>query len=206
MGLTSRFRMPDTGIKNTIVTAVPAGVDGAVGVAGGCWYVAVVNARHEKKVAESLAARGVECYVATQREVRVWADGRRRAVDRVVIPAVVFVKCTEERRREIVALPYIHRFMVNRVTDRSASGSAVAMIPERQMDTLKFMLGHAETPVDFVPTVFRRGDTVCVVRGRLKGLHGRIISNSDGTHALAVNLDLLGGATVRINPLDVERI
>ncbi|MDE6416824.1 MAG: UpxY family transcription antiterminator [Duncaniella sp.] len=198
--------MSDTGTENTIVAAVPAGVDDAVGVAEGSWYVAVVNARHEKKVAESLAAHGVESYVATQRELRVWANGRRRAVDRVVIPAVVFVKCSEERRREIVALPGISRFMVNRSTGRNAGNRPVATIPERQMQTLKFMLGQSEIPVDFTPAVFRLHDTVRVIRGHLKGLEGTIVVNPDGSHSLAVSLDLLGGATVKIDPRDVERL
>ncbi|MDE6483971.1 MAG: UpxY family transcription antiterminator [Duncaniella sp.] len=198
--------MSDTGTENTIVAAVPAGVDDAVGVAEKRWYVAMVNARHEKKVADSLSERGVESYVATQREVHVWANGRRRAVDRVVIPAVVFVKCTEACRKEIVNLPYIFRFMVNRTVDPAGGNRPVATIPERQMQTLKFMLGQSEIPVDFTPAVFRLHDTVRVIRGHLKGLEGTIISNPDGSHTLAVSLDLLGGATVKIDPSDVERL
>ena len=198
--------MPDTWTEHTKVTAVSSGADGAVGVAESRWYVAVVTARHEKKVAESLAARGVDSYVATQREMRVWANGRRRAVDRVVIPAVVFVKCTEARRREIVGLPFINRFMVNRMAGADSKRRPVATIPERQMATLMFMLGQTETPVDFSPSVFSIHDNVRVVRGHLKGLEGQIIANPDGSHTLAVSLDLLGGATVKIDPLDVEKL
>ena len=81
------------------------GVDDAVGVSETKWFVAIVNSRHEKSVADKLHTTGIETYVATQKEMRVWANGRRKIVDRVVVPSMVFVKCTEKARRRIVNLP-----------------------------------------------------------------------------------------------------
>lgn len=188
-------------------TAVPQGVDGAVGVPDAKWFVAVVNPRHEKSVADKLQKINVETYVATQQELHQWANGRRRKVDRVVIPSMVFVKCTEQERRRIVTLPYILRFLVNR---SAASGNGlnkpVAVIGEAEMEKLKFMLGHSDTPVEFVPTEFRIHDTVRVIRGNLKGLEGEIRANSDGTHTLLVSLSVLGGALLHIHPHDVEKL
>ena len=57
-----------------------------------------------------------------------------------------------------------------------------------------------------VPAEFRVKDTVRVIRGNLRGLEGEIRENSDGTHTLVVSLALLGGATVFINPHDVEKL
>lgn len=188
------------------VSPVLVGADGAVGVAETHWYVAVVNSRHEKAVAEKLDLIGLECYVATQRELRVWHNGRRRMVDRVVIPSVVFIRCTEKQRREIVALPYINRFMVDRTADSGTLNKPAAIIPPGQMDRLRFMLGQTDTPVNFEPTAFRVHDTVRVVRGSLKGLVGEITKNPDGSHTLTVSLSLLGGATVQITPTDVQKL
>ena len=188
------------------VAAEPAGVDGAVGVTEAKWFVAIVNSRHEKAVAEKLREVGLECFVATQKEMRVWQNGRRKLIDRVVIPSVVFIKCTEKERREIVALPYINRFMVNRTADTGILNKPAATIPDAQMHRLQFMLGQSETPVNFEPTMFKVKDNVRVIRGHLKGLEGEIMKNSDGTHTLTISLSLLGGATVTIDPKDVERI
>ncbi len=187
-------------------TAVPTGVDGAVGVPDTKWYVAIVSPRHEKSVADKLQKLSVETYVAIQQEMHVWANGRRKKVDRVVIPSMVFVKCTEQERRRLVTLPYILRFLVNRSGRADGLNKPVAVIGEAEMDKLRFMLGHSDSPVEFAPTQFRIHDTVRVIRGNLAGLEGEIRANSDGTHTLLVSLSLLGGALLHIPPQDVEKL
>lgn len=192
--------------SDPILATMPVGVDDAEGVSNLKWFVAVVNSRHEKAVRDKLQEINIESYVATQKEMRVWSNGRRKIIDRVVIPSVVFVRCTERVRRNIVNLPFINRFMVNRSADSGGLNKPVAIIGESEMEKLKFMLGQSERPVEFVPTTFRVNDNVRVVRGNLRGLEGTIRKNSDGTHTLVVSLSLLGGATVFIDPQDVEKI
>lgn len=186
--------------------AGPPGVDGAVGVPERKWFVAIVNSRHEKAVGDNLKALSVESYVATQKELRVWRNGKRKMVDRVVIPSVVFVKCNEAERREIVRLPYVNRFMVNRSANSGGLNKPVAVISQAEIDKLKFMLGQSDYPVEFVPTIYRVNDTVRVIRGNLRGLEGEIREASDGTHTLVISLSLLGGALVHIDPKDVEKL
>lgn len=193
-------------VANSCVTAGLSGVDGAVGVADMKWFVALVNSRHEKSVAANLSGLGYDSYVATQQELSVWKNGRRKMVDRVVIPSVVFVHCSEKTRREIVTLPYINRFMVNRTAQTGSMNKPAAVVPDVQIQRLRFMLGQSDTPVQFEPTVYRVDDTVRVIRGHLKGLEGEIRQNSDGTHALTIGIAMLGGATIKINPQDVEKI
>lgn len=189
-----------------IVAAVPEGVDDAVGVPAVKWFVAIVNSRHEKSVADKLLSAGIETYVATQKEMRVWANGRRKLIDRVVIPSMVFVRCSEKERRVIVNHPYINRFLVNRSAESHGLNKPVAVIGDAEIKKLKFMLGQTDTPVEFVPTEFRVKDNVRVIRGSFRGLEGEIRENSDGTHTLVVGFPLLGGAKVFIKPQDVEKI
>ena len=189
-----------------ISTTATSRADDAVGVPNHNWYVAIVNSRHEKAVQEKLAAINIDSYVATQKEMRVWSNGRRKIVDRVVIPSIVFVRCTEKTRQEIVNLPYINRFMVNRTAAPNGLRRPVAVIQDAEIEKLRFMLGQTDSQVEFVPTVFRVNDTVRVMRGSLRGLQGEIKQNSDGTTTLVVSLSLLGGATVYIDPQDVEKI
>lgn len=87
------------------------------------WYVAVVNNRSEKACQDRLRKRlknetdsekAYEVYVPIQQEMSIRHDGKRKKVDRIVFPALVFIRCTDSvRRKEIVCLPYIKRFMVN---------------------------------------------------------------------------------------------
>lgn len=186
------------------VAAVPRGVDDAVGVPRGKWFVAIVNSRHEKTVAEKLESLGHRAYVAAQKEMRVWKNGRRKIVDRVVIPSVVFVHCTEKTRREIVNLPYIFRFMVNRSADSGALNKPVAVIPDKEIEKLKFMLGQSDVPVNFEPISFKVKDNVRVIRGSLTGLVGEVVKESDGIQTLTVVIEHLGCAKVNIDAQDVE--
>lgn len=188
------------------MAAVPSGVDDAVGVPDLKWFVAIVNSRHEKSVADKLHKINVETYVATQPEVRVWANGRRKKINRVVIPSMVFIRCTEVERRNLVTLPYINRFLVNRSAESGGLNKPIAVINDAEIEKLRFILGNSESPVSFMPTEFRINDNVRVIRGNLRGLEGEIRKNFDGTHSLVVSLALLGGATVIIHPLDVEKI
>lgn len=177
-----------------------------VGVPEAKWFVAIVNPRHEKKVADNLAALGYITFVASQKERRIWKNGRKKIIDRMVIPSVVFIKCTEQERRQIVALPYIIRFMVNRAAFSGTLNKPPAIIPDNQIERLRFMLGQSEMPVNFIPTLFKIKDSVRVIRGKLIGLTGEIIRQPDGSHSLTVALSLLGGASVTIDPTDVEKI
>lgn len=61
------FRNMNAEQINPKVTTVPSGVDGAVGVSNAKWFVAIVNSRHEKSVAEKLKNLGYTAYVATQK-------------------------------------------------------------------------------------------------------------------------------------------
>lgn len=193
--------MPDP-----IAATVPAGVDGAVGVSDTKWFVAIVNSRHEKSVAEKLLEINIENFVATQKEMRFWRNGRRKLIDRVVIPSMVFVKCSDRQRREIVTLPYINRFMVNRTVETNGLNKPVAVISNSEIEKLKFMLGQSDYQIEFVPAVFRIKDNVRVIRGSLCGLEGEIQNNPDGTHRLIVSIPMLGGAIMYIDPKEVEKI
>lgn len=200
--------MSDSNIENTakVSTTVLPGIDGAVGVSDVKWFVAIVNSRHEKVVAESLLNLNVESYVATQKEMRVWKSGKRKIIDKVVIPSKVFIRCTDKVRREIVGLPFINRFMVNRASETNGLNKPVAVISNDDIQKLKFMLGQSDHQIQFVPTVFRIKDNVRVIRGSLCGLEGKIENNPDGTHSLLISIPMLGGAIMHIDSKEVEKI
>lgn len=179
-------------------------VDGAVGVAAAKWFIAIVNNRSEKTVAEKLARMGIDQYVPVQTELRVWASGKKVMVDKVMIPSKVFVHCTEHERRDIVNLPFIFRFMTDRARSSTHSMSKpLAVVPDHEMEQLKFMLGVPDAKVAFTDT-FAKGDKVKVRRGPFKGLTGIVLQDAGNrTSHLYINIDFLGSAYVEIDPKDV---
>ena len=186
------------------------GVDDAVGVSdeseNRVWFVAVVNRNSEKLIREKLQKAGFESYVASQREEHVWANGRKKKVERVIITARIFIRLTETERREVVHLPYIHYFLTDKAMPVNKFGThPLAVIPDREMQMLRFMLCNADAPVDFVTTHFREGDKIRIIRGALKGFEGEVARLTGETYAF-VRLSLLGAALTRVTPQDIEII
>lgn len=186
--------------------AAPCGVDDAVGVPDAKWHIAIVNNRSEKTVARRLADLGVTAYLPTQQEVRLWKNGRRATVDRVMIPSKVFIRCTEPERRRLVALPFIFRFMTDRAAAMPAGAAhrPFAIVPDHEISRLQFMLGASDRPVTFSERLVK-GQLVKVLRGPFKGLTGQILRDPDSAHCrLYINIDFLGSASVEIDAIDVQ--
>lgn len=187
--------------------SVPLYADDAVGVSGRHWYIAVVNNRSEKKDAERLSEIGIENYVPIQKVYRLWRNGKRAKVDRVVIPAVVFIRCTEKERREIVKLPFIFRFMTNRAgINISSLTKPIANVSDYEIETLKFMLGQSDFPIYISDAPYKKGDMVKVVRGSLAGLIGEVTESKGDRSELTIRLDTLGCASLTIDTSSIKPI
>lgn len=197
-------------VKSPTVTPT----DGAVGVPkavknGKHWYIAVVNNNSEKLCCERLLARiasqpdsekDYEVYVAAQKEMRTWRNGRRKLVERIIFPTLVFIRCTDlMRRKEIVFLPYIKRFMVNIAGSPENGHRPVAVIPDQQMRSLMRMVSDAESDVTIDPRPLRRGEKVRVNGGKLMGLEGYVLQCPDNSTSLVIDIGILGSAKVNIS-------
>ena len=162
------------------------------------WLVAYVQFCLEKKTAERLKAMGVECYLPIQSEIRQWSD-RRKKVDRLVIPMMIFVHVTPQERPLPLTLQAISRYMVLRGESRPA------VIPEEQMERFRFMLDYSEEAVEMCSERIQPGEQVKVIKGPLTGLTGELIT-MDGKSKVAVRINMLGAAMVEVPVGFVERI
>lgn len=189
------------------VTTGPSGVGDAVGMGKAHWFVAIVRNNTEKSVSEKLVRMGYECYLPLQEEYRVWKNGKRQKIERVVIPTIIFIHCTEKERKEIVSFPFISRFMTNKASSAVGEvGKPIAMIPDEQIQRLRFMLGNSDTPVTFSSGLYSRGDLVRVIRGKLAGLEGEVQSQDSRHSEIIVRIDCLGCACLTIATVDVEPV
>ncbi len=172
------------------------------------WYVAIVNNRSEKVIADKLTKLGIENYVPTQTIFKVWKNGRKAKVERVVISSVVFIHCTEQQRREIVKLPFIFRFMTNKAGSSSPSSISkpIAVVSENEINQLKFMLGQSDIPVTITDRVYKVGDKVRVIRGSLIGLEGEVFNLQPDKSEVVVVLEHFGCARLQIDTVNLEAI
>ena len=164
------------------------------------WYIAYTRSCQDKNVAAALSARGYEVFVPIRKEVRQWSD-RKKVVDRLLIPHMVFVRCTElERRNSASEIPYITRYL----TEKPGSYKA-AIVPDSQMDTFISMVDSFNGEVTVVDRALRPGDMVIVKRGALEGKIAELVE-IEGKDCLAVRLPMLGAACVQIDRNSVELI
>lgn len=160
------------------------------------WVAALVQVRSEKAVGKKLEVLGIENWVPTQMEVHQWSD-RKKKIERVVIPMIVFIR-TEESA--IKSLAY-HSFIYKLVT--LPGQKTPTIIPDSQIENLRFMLKQTETPVEMKERIFKTGDHVRIVRGPLKDLEGELCMVEADKPMVAILIDSLGYACVSIDKSDL---
>lgn len=193
-------RVYDTPLGTTAPRADDAG--GVAGREDRKWFVAIVSNHAERKYADQLARiHGIASYVPVQKEVRRWRDGSLHTVMRVLIPASVFVYCTEQERLQYaVRMPSVRHFLTDR-SRRSESGlSPVAEVPATQVDALRRMVEQSNSPVTVDSIPVHAGEAVEVVGAHpLHGFRGHVYEEPQ-THLsyLVIYIDGLGCARVQM--------
>lgn len=178
--------------------------DDAVGVSNGAerrWYIAYVGSRAEKSVRDMLRQKGYEAFAATQWEMHVWKNGRRKKIEQPVITQYVFVHVTEKERLQIVEFPEIHFFLTDKASATNAFGRhSLATVPNAQMELLMTMLADSENRVQFTTTGFSIGEDVRVlgwgdnITGTIVRLHG------DKSRYIGIRIPQLGCAYMEVSP------
>lgn len=162
------------------------------------WLVAYVRLYHEKKTAERLTAMNIENFLPIQEEIRQWTY-RKKKVERVVIPMMIFVHVDAAERSQVLTLSAISRYMVLR------GEHTPAVIPDEQMERFKFMLDYSEEAVEMCTAPLEPGEWVRVIKGPLTGLEGELV-DVDGKAKVVVRLDMLGCAGVDMPVGFVEKV
>lgn len=163
------------------------------------WFVAYVKSCQERKAVERLSLLGIESYLPLQREVHQWSD-RRKLVERLVIPGVVFVKCSEQDRRMVAAQVWqISAFMFERGEGKPA------VVRDSEMESFRMMVEHGQRQVSMLTGTLAPGDRVVVVSGPLSGFECELVS-VDGRRCLAMRLGTLGMATMDLSVDSIRKI
>ena len=163
------------------------------------WVAALVQMNCEKKVATKLDKLGIENYVAIQTEEHQWSD-RKKKINRVVIPMVVFIRLVKDEEDKFRRLSFIIKFITY-----PGSKELATPIPDEQIDKLKFLLHNADAKVSIVENL-KVGDKVRLVRGPMKGLEGELSYIEENKPIVAIRIDGLGYACVSVEKINLEVI
>ncbi len=163
------------------------------------WVAVLVHTNCERRVAANLCRLGIENYVAVQTEVHQWSD-RRKKIDRIVIPMVVFVRIAPDEEDQFRRLSFILKFIAY-----PGSTELATPIPDEQIESLKFLLHNAEEKVSVVEHL-KVGDRVRLVGGPMKGLEGELSIVEDDDPKVAIRINGLGYACVSVKKDNLELI
>ena len=163
------------------------------------WYVARVQMKCEKKSAQKISSLGYETFVPVQEEIHQWSD-RKKKIERILIPLVVFFRTNESGAKQVERLSFVYDLL------KAPGDRTPAVIPDKQINDFKFMIGNCDSEITIEPTPIIAGDEVIVVRGSLRGLQGRAVTSSDSKSKIYITLDILGCASVEIKHSDLEKI
>lgn len=163
------------------------------------WIAVLVQMNTEKKVCIQLDKLQIENYLPIQQELHQWSD-RKKKVDRIVIPMVVFVRLDEKHERKLRTYSFIHK-VISYPGQRKA-----AIIPDEQIERLKFMLNCSDTKVEINNNDLIVGERVQIVRGPLKNLEGELCYLKIDKPMVAIRIECLGFACVNVSKNDITII
>ena len=159
------------------------------------WHALVVKPRSERKTGQLLAENGFETCVPLQRQLRQWRD-RKKWVEAVVFNNYVFVASPARRRQEVFQIGLALKYV-------SFSGR-VATLSEQEVSLIKCLDGAAMPVQIHEGQALRPGEAVEILRGRLAGFRGFVVS-VNGKMRVRLSLASLGCfAEVEVSVRDVR--
>ena len=109
------------------------------------WIAVLVQMNCEKKTATQLGKAGYETYIPTQQEIHQWSD-RKKKVNRLIMPMVVFVRATVNEEEWLRNQSYIFRLLALPGSDEDKRKFATS-IPDYQNLCLKMQKQKSQLSV-----------------------------------------------------------
>jgi transcription antitermination factor NusG len=143
------------------------------------WYAAYTSANHERRVAQQVERRSLECFLPLYESVRRWKD-RRVRLELPLFPGYVFVRMALRDRLRVLQIPGVARLV--------GFDGHPAPVPNEDIEAIRACLAgrHPIEPHCYV----QRGQRVLVLSGPLAGLTGIVVRQKKRTR-FVISLDLL---------------
>jgi transcription elongation factor/antiterminator RfaH len=125
------------------------------------WYAIYTKPRHEKKVYQQLVEKDIVVFLPMTKSLRQWKD-RRKWVEMPLFTGYVFI--------DILLKNKIEALQTRGVVKMVSFGGVPASIPDWQIEQLKKVISQPESLR--LEQYLKKGDTVEVIAGPLKGVKG----------------------------------
>jgi len=166
------------------------------------WHVVYIRSRAEKKAAIELQQKNIETYLPLQRKLRQWSD-RKKWVEMPLISGYLFVFISRKEYDSVLQSNYVVSYVKFEgkaaiIPERQIESLKIMLSqdnPERQIESLKIMLSQDNLEIDVTPQKFEIGQRIEVISGPLIGVAGKLV-NIKGKSKVAIILEQLGYSAV----------
>jgi len=158
------------------------------------WFALYTTARHEKRVAEHLGHRDIECYLPLYRSERKWADGSRVALDLPLFPGYLFIHISRIERGTVLGVPGVLAVV-------GGTGGEPAALPDATIDALRMGLKMRTAQPHPLITA---GQRVRIRTGALSGLEGIVVRNKNCCRVVLTLEQIMQSYAVEVDQEDLE--
>lgn len=157
------------------------------------WYAAHTRSRHEKKIAEQLAGKGIEFFLPLYETQSRWKD-RLARVELPLFPGYLFVQLALRDKLKVLEVPGVVRLI--------SFGGHPAPLDDSEINILR--QGLTKTLKAEPHPYLKAGNRVRVKTGALAGLEGVLLRKKDSLR-LIISVDLImRSIAVEVAMADVE--
>jgi transcription antitermination factor NusG len=157
------------------------------------WYAVHTRARHEKQVAQRIAAQQLEAYLPVHRGRHLWKNGVYADVEMPLFPCYLFTKTSIHEQLLVLRVPGVLGLV--------ASSSRPTAIPETEMHMLRIAIEQLQAEPHPYLNV---GDGVRVISGPLTGLEG-ILTRRKNQYRVVLSVQaIVRSIVVEVSEHDIE--
>jgi transcription antitermination factor NusG len=158
------------------------------------WFALYTTARHEKRVAQYLIERRIECYLPLYRSQRRWKDGSRVTLELPLFPSYLFVRMERRARGLVLSVP-------GALAVVSGTGGEPAPLPEATIEALR--TGLNEQSVQPHP-LLTAGQRVRIRAGALAGFTGIVVRYKNSLRVVLTLEAIMQSYAVEVGIEDIE--
>lgn len=159
------------------------------------WYAVYTYPQHEKVCARQLKDRGVDAFLPTFTQERLWKNRQRVKIQLPLFPSYLFVSIDQRERCKVVSVPGALRILGN--------SSGPQPIPSAVVDLLRSDLFRDRLEPQAEAVV---GQRVRIRNGAMAGVEGVLVRKKNSLW-FVLSIDLINQrATVEVKAQDIESI
>lgn len=159
------------------------------------WFAVYTYPQHEKTCARQLEQRGINAFLPTYSQEKVWRNRQRVKVQLPLFPSYLFVHISSRERFRVLDAPAVLRVLGN------ANGPEP--VPDAAIELLRAepFRGRLEPQPNIVV-----GQKVRVRSGAMRGVEG-VLMRKKNSLWFVISIDLINQrAMVEVNPKDIESL